>query len=127
MANECVSCHESGLICIPRGDDCTVVFTVRENDCDGDFFDISGASEIVFIVADTFDGTVRITKRLSTGGISIAGNGYQFWTAITDTETATLVRTNNYFEAQVTTSLGLKKTVARGVFKAQDTMIKDLP
>jgi len=109
-----------------RGDDSIVVITVRENDCAGDYFDISGASEIGFIVADEFGGTVRITKKLSTGGIAISTNLYQFYFTVTAAESAALVRNKNYFECQVTSATGVKKTVVVGILEANDTMIKGL-
>jgi len=117
----------NGYIAVPQGDDCLIVFSSHENDSHGSLFDISGAIEIVFIVADELGGTVRITKRMSDGDIAISTNLYQFYFTVTDTETASLVRQTNYFECQITSSVGLKKTVRSGVFKAIDTMIKDIP
>lgn len=117
-------CVSSGYICAPRGDYTRIIFSVY--DTDGDEFPVTGAQEIVFIVADSFGGTVRITKRLTTGGITISTNGYQFVVTVLAAEAATLVRNDNYYEAQVTNSAGLKKTVSAGKFKSQDTMIKDL-
>jgi len=123
----CETCPPKGYICVPRGDDLLVVFTVRENDCAGDLFEIGGASEIVFIVADEFGGTIRITKKLSTSGITISTNLYQFYFTITAAESETLVRNKNYFECQVTSAAGTKKTVVTGILEAPDTMIKDIP
>lgn len=126
-------CIERGYICVPRGDDSRIIFSVR--DTDGDEFDVAGADEIVFIVADgeiiggnTYPGgTVLIEKRLSDGEILIAGTGWQYVVDLSDTETAALPRTNLYYETQVTNSAGLKKTVSAGIFKAENTMIKDIP
>lgn len=125
-------CIERGYICAPRGDDSTVIVSVR--DSDGDEFDIVGATEIVFIVADgeiiggnTYPGgTVLIEKRLSNSEIVIAGTGWQYLVELSAAETADLPRTNLYYETQVTTSAGLKKTVGAGIFKAENTMIKDI-
>ena len=129
--NTC-GCIKTGYICAPRGDDTRVVVSVY--DTDGDEFDLAGTSEIVFIVADgeliggnmNPGGSVLIEKRLTTSGIQLAGTGYQFIVTLTDTETATLPRVNLYFEARVTTSAGLNKTVLAGIFKAENTMIKDI-
>ena len=115
-----------GYICVPRGDSATVVFTVHEDADYGPFMDISGADEIVFIVADTQGGTVRITKEFSASQIFISTNGYQFYTTITSADSDTLVQVTNYFECRVTSPTGENRTVARGVFKSPNTMIKDL-
>lgn len=127
QSSACETCPPRGFICVPKGDDCVVVMTVKENDCDGEYFDISGASEIVFVVADELGGTVRITKKMSLAEVSISTNLYQFYFTVTASNTAALVRQSNYFECQVTSAAGLKKTVLTGIFKATDTMIKDLP
>lgn len=126
------SCIYRGFICAPRGDDSRIIVSVY--DTDGDEFDIIGSSEIVFIVADgefvggnTYPGgTVLIEKRLSDSDIIIAGTGWQYVVDLTADETAALPRTNLYYETQVTTSAGLKKTVSAGIFKAENTMIKDI-
>lgn len=127
------ACIRRGSICAPRGDDTRILFSVY--DTDGDEFDISGADEIVFIVAEgswiagnIYPGNpVYIEKRLTDGEILIAGTDYQFIVDVTAADTADLPRTNLYYEVQVTTSAGLKKTVSAGIFKAENTMIKDLP
>lgn len=124
-ACDCQGCISRGSICAPKGDDTRILFTVLDDD--GDEFDISGATEIVFIVADSINGEVRIVKRLSDGDISISTNQYQFYLTVTAAETASLPRGKNYYEAQITTSAGLKKTVSHGLFRATETRIKDLP
>lgn len=126
------SCIHRGFICAPRGDDSRLIVSVV--DSDGDEFDIIGASEIVFIVADGMivggntypGGTVLIEKRLSDGEITIAGTGWQYVVDLSDTETAALPRNNLYYETQVTTSAGLKKTVSAGIFRAENTMIRSI-
>ena len=133
MSCSCGGCVSRDTICIPRGDDMSVIVSVY--DSSGDEFDISSADEIIFIVADGVGtsgnigpgGTIRVTKRLSTGGITIAGTLYQFVVAITGTDTEGFTRTNNYWEAMVETSSGVRKTVAAGKFKSENTMIRDLP
>jgi len=122
---DCNGCVSTGRICAPKGDDTRIVFTVLDND--GDEFDLTSALEIVFIVADSLNGDVRIVKKLSAGQISIPTNGYQFALTVTAAETASLPRSKSYYEAQVTTAAGNKKTVSRGLFRATETRIKDLP
>lgn len=126
-------CVPRGSICVPRGDDARIIFSVY--DTDGMEFDISGATEIIFVVAEgkyigstIYPGLpVYIEKRLTDGDITIAGNQYEFIVDVTNAETAALPRNNLYYEAQVTTSEGLKRTVSAGIFYAQDTLIKDVP
>lgn len=120
----CGACIRPGVICAPRGDDVFVIFSVY--DTDDDEFDLTGATEIILLVADSKGGTVRFTKSLTGGEIQIGGTLYQFMVTITDDDTGSLVNTNNYYEVQVTTSAGLKKTVSAGLFKSDDTMIKDI-
>ena len=133
MSCSCGGCISRGQICVPRGDDTSIIFDVY--DSDGDEFVITGATEIVFIVAVgviiggtvTAGGSVLIEKRLSDGDIEIAGTGYQFVVGIDAADTADFTTSTNYYEAQITTSGGLKKTVASGVFVSENTMIKDIP
>lgn len=120
----CGGCIRRGNICAPKGDDALIVFSIY--DTDGDEFDLTGAAEIVFMVADEYDGEVRFVKRLTDAQIQISTNGYQFAVTVTDEDTADLIRVNNYYEVQVTTSAGLKKTVSAGNFEATNTMIRGL-
>ena len=132
MSCGCGGCVTGGGICVPRGDDTTVIFYVY--DSDDSQYDISGATEIVFIVAEGVvvggnigpGGAVLIEKRLSLGEIVIAGTLFQFTVAIDAADTTGFAISRNYYEVQVTTSSGLKKTVANGVFTSQNTMIKDI-
>ena len=117
------ACIKPGSICAPQGDDVMVIFSIY--DTDGDEFDLTGATEIVFLVADERGGTVRFTKSLSDGDISISTNGYQFSVVVTDDDTVLPVLRRNYYEVQVTNSAGLKKTVSSGSYIATRTMIKD--
>lgn len=132
MSCGCGGCVTRGEICVARGDDTTVIFSVY--DSEDAPYDISGATEIVFIVAEGIvvggnigpGGAVLIEKRLSLGEIVIAGTLFQFTVAIDAADTTGFAISRNYYEVQVTTSSGLKKTVANGVFTSQNTMIKDI-
>lgn len=119
-----MTCIKPGWICGPQGDDVLVIFSVF--DTDDDEFDITGATEIVFAVSDYKGGAIRIIKRLTDGDIQISTNGYQFAVTITDDDTLATVRRKNYYEVQVTTSTGLKKTISAGTFTATRTIIKDI-
>ncbi len=122
----CCDCPPRSTICIPRGDALRVIVDVRENTCDGDLYDLGGVSEIVFVAADELGGEYRIVKRMSTGGVSVSTNGYQFYFTIASAESASLTRNNNYFEIRVTTAGGAPKTVLCGVLSSPQTMAKDL-
>lgn len=125
-------CISRGHICAPKGDDTRIVFSVYDTDCNE--FDLSGASEIVFIVADgamiggniQAGGAVLIEKRMTLGDILISTNLYQYSLTITSAESADLPRSRLYYETQVTTSSGEKRTVSAGLFEATSTMIKDI-
>lgn len=124
ICNSGDQCIKPGFICAPQGDDVLVVFSIY--DTDGDEFDLTGASEIVFAVSDYRRGTVRIVKRLSDGEVQISTNGYQFAVTLTDDDTIAPVHVKNYYEVQVTNSAGLKRTVSAGRYSADHTMIKDI-
>lgn len=115
-----------GVICVPRGDAMRVVVDVRENTCDGELFDISSLSEIVFAVYDENGGANRIEKRLSTGGVTISTNDYQFYFTVTNAESASVVNQTSYFEITAFTASGLQKTILCGTFKSPETSNKDL-
>lgn len=118
-------CAPRGSFCIPRGDSAYLVFSVY--DTDGDEFDISGASEIVFAIADDdTGGQVRVVKRLTDTEIQISTNMYQFMVTLDSVDTESLAKVHNYYEARITTSSGLQKTVSSGLFKSTDTVIKDI-
>lgn len=119
--DECVS---RGYICAPQGDDVAVLFSVLDQD--GDEFDISGATEIVFAVADERGGLVRFVKTLTDGDIVASTNGYQFRVYLTGDDTNLPVKKVNYYEARVTNSAGEHKTVSAGAYIATRTIIKDL-
>lgn len=120
------NCPATGVICVPRGDALRVVVDVRENTCSGDLYDITGASEIVFAVADELGGVDRIVKRLSDAEIGISTNGYQFYFTINSADSLALVRNTNYFEIRLTTATGAPKTIMCGVLSSPQTIIKDL-
>ena len=118
-------CIAPGFICAPQGDDLRVLFSVFDND--GDEYDLTGATEIVMAVADERNGPVRFVKRLSTGDITLSGSGYQFVVYLTDEDTIIPVRQKNHYEVRVTNSVGENKTVSAGLYRADRTIIKDLP
>lgn len=128
----CGGCISRGAICVPRGDDRRVIFSVK--DSDGDEYDISGASEIVFIIAEGLNmsgnvypgGSVIVEKRLTTGGIVLAGTGYQFVVLLDTVDTADLPAMRMYYEARITSAGGEQYTISNGLFLSQDTMIKDI-
>lgn len=123
----CGECIDRELLCIGSGNDKTFLFSVFDQD--GDEFDISAASEIVFSVSDgvivggniTAGGTVRFTKKMSLSEITIAGTGYQFLLDISPSDTDPLVNRDYYWDATVTTSAGKSYTVKSGVFRITKT------
>lgn len=118
------ACIRPGYICAPQGDDVRVLVSVYDED--GDEFDLTGSTEIVFAVADDRLGTVRIVKTMTEGDITIAGSGYQFVVYLSDDDTTLPVKRVNYYEIRVTNSAGEHKTVSAGNYTATRTIIKDL-
>ena len=118
------ACIKLGYICAPQGDDLRVLVSVY--DLDGDEYDLTGAQEIVFAVADDRLGTVRLVKTLSEDDIAISTNGYQFVVYLTEDDTILPVKRVNYYEVRVTNAEGDHKTVAAGNYTATRTIIKDI-
>lgn len=127
-------CVPRGFICAPRGDDAKIVFDVYDED--GDEYDLTGATQIAFVVAAgrDFGGyvmhsgfPVHIVKRLTTGGVTILPSLYQFEVNLSSAETGALPVAHLYYEARVTNSSGKSRTVSLGNFHSTPTMIKDIP
>lgn len=117
-------CVARGYICAPQGDDVSVLFSVLDQD--GDEFDISGAAEIVFAVADERGGTVRFVKTMTDGDVVLSTNGYQFRIYLTNEDTIVPVKKVNYYEVRITNDEGEHKTVSAGAYIATRTIIKDI-
>lgn len=132
MSCGCGGCISRGFICSPRGDDIKVLVSVMSSE--GQEYDITGASEIVLVVATGEwvggniypGGTVDFEKKMSDGDIQIAGTGYQFLVSISGSDTADMDTTQRYYEIRITSSAGENSTISSGVFFAENTMIKDL-
>jgi hypothetical protein len=120
----CNTCPPSDEICVPSGDAAVIWFEVKDED--GSLFDISGALDIVFLVATENQGTVLLTKKMSLGGVTIDGTGSAFYISVTRADTELLTSRKNYYEATVIASSGSPVTVSAGIFSAPPTMNKDL-
>lgn len=120
-------CVYRANLCIGLNNDKRFIFSMYDQD--GDEFDVSAATEIVFSVSDGIEvggnvlagGVVRFEKRLTTSGVSITGTGYQVVVDVTPADTATLVHNRNYYDLTVTTSSGMNYTVVAGVFELVNT------
>lgn len=127
MSCNCGGCISRALLCIGGGNDKRFLFSVLDELHDE--VDISGASEIVFSVSDGImiggninaGGTLRFEKKLSDGGVVIAGTGYQFVVDIGPADTALLVKSDNYFDVTITTSGGEVYTIKAGIFRVTQT------
>lgn len=127
MSCECGSCVSRETLCIGGHNSKDFLFSVL--DVDGDEFDISGASEIEFVVSDgvwisgnvSAGGVRRIVKKLSDGGVVIAGTGYQFIVEVNPADVDLLEYENNYWDVTVTTSSGKVYTVKAGLFRVTQT------
>lgn len=111
-------------ICAPQGDDVNVLVSIY--DTDQDEFDISGALEAVFVVSDSITGADRIVKKMTEGDISVSTNRYQLVVRLTSEDTIKPVKRKNYYELRITSADGRKRTVSAGLYKAEQTIIKDV-
>lgn len=131
MNCDCGDCIPRETLCIGGGNSKRFLFSVLDQD--GDEFDISAATQISFIVSDgvwvsgnlTAGGQVRIQKLLTSGGVAIAGTGYQFIVDILPTDVELLQSDNNYWDATVTTAAGNVYTVKAGIFRVTQTSAGD--
>jgi hypothetical protein len=112
---------------VPKHNDARLIFTVRDEE--GQLVDISGAEEIVFAVWDVpkeLGGAVQFSKTLTDGDITIHGNGYKFTVWVFRNESGALTKRLNYFECDIlnddpANENGSKRTVAAGLFRAENT------
>lgn len=127
MTCNCGGCIDRQLLCIGKGNSKTFVFSVLDQD--GDEVDISSDSEIVFLVSEGVSvagnilpgGSVLIEKRLSDGDVLIAGTGYQFVVNLSPSDTADIMKVDNYYDATLHTSSGDVYTVKAGKFRVTPT------
>jgi len=108
-------------IAVPQDNDATLEFTYQDQD--GNLLDLTGVSEIDFVVFTSIDGTAEIEKTYTGGDIVIYGNDYQFSVPITDLDTQGLTNRLSYHECRVTNSDGEKRTVSAGIFRCEKTYI----
>lgn len=121
MSCSCGGCIDNQVWCVPRGD--YRLFIVDVKDESGDVIDITGFSEIEYIIADKQGGTIELTKSLSGGGISITGTGYQFAITITEADSKALSQNLMYHELRMTDSGGEGQTLISGLFRSPFTML----
>lgn len=123
-----IECVKRTSICVPSGDYRRIVVSVY--DTDGNAFDISSASNIVFLVSQgsTFNGSVfpgglDVFEKNLGNGITLAGTGYQYVVDIEPADTIDLIHRVHYFETAVVTTEG-KVTVLCGRFLVAPTQIE---
>lgn len=109
---------------IPQDNDAYLVFDVVDND--ENLVDITGSSEVIFAAFTQKGGVAEIVKKLSLSEITIFGSGYKFGFWINASEASALTNRLSYHECQITNSIGKKRTVSAGVFRAEKTYIKDI-
>ena len=106
---------------IPQSNDANLVFDFQDQT--GALLDLTGVSEIEFVVFDEQNGTAEIEKTLSGGDIVIYGNNYQFQVTISKADTLLLTNRLSYHECEVTNSGGETRTVSAGLFRCENTSI----
>ena len=108
-----------GTIIVPKGDAARVRFSVYDED--GDAFDLSTAVDVEFAVSIDQSSPIFLSKKLSTGGITVSGN--TFTVTITSANSKLPMHVRNYFEAAVQLTSTQRRTVAAGVYRAPDTIL----
>ncbi len=108
-------------IAVPQDNDAVLEFTYQDQD--GNLLDLTGVSEIDFVVFTDLDGIAQINKTWTGGDITIYGNNYQFSVPITALDTQGLTNRLSYHECRVTNSAGDKRTVSAGLFRRENTYI----
>lgn len=109
---------------VPDDNDAELIFTFQDEN--GALGDLTGVTEIEFVVFQSYGGAVEFSKTLTGGNIVIAGNDYQFALWIDAADTAALTNRLSYHECQVTNSAGRKRTVSAGLFRSERTYIGDI-
>lgn len=108
-----------GMIIVPKGDAARVRFSIYDED--GAAFDLSTAVDIEFAVSIDQSSPIFLSKKLSTGGITVSGN--TFTVTITSANSKLPMHVRNYFEAAVQLTSTQRRTVAAGVYRAPDTIL----
>lgn len=115
-------CIKEIKLCIGQGNDKGFLFTAYDQT--GALLDVSGASQITFIISASVTSSILLTKTLSGGGV-VLSNAHQFRVQISDTESAALPIGGLYCEVGIVSATGEKYTLGAGVFTVQDTRIWD--
>lgn len=113
----CGVIHEINLS-IAAGDDKSFLFTAYDED--GELLDISGASQITFIIARR-SGAVLLEKVIGAG--VLINNANQFTVEITDFDSADLPVGVLYCEAHLVNATGKKYTIGAGPFTVARSII----
>lgn len=108
-------------ISVPQDNDARLIFDYQDQD--GTLLDLTGVSEIEFVIFNDRDGVSEVSKTLTGGDITIFGNMYQFSVPISATDTQGLTNRLSYHECQVVNSDGDKRTVSAGIFRCEKTYI----
>lgn len=105
---------EEGTIEFFSGNDVLLRFTVMDEDNPPAAKDLSGALEIIFVIAKAQGKTAALTKSLASGiSITDAAAG-EFEVTLTKSDTEPLGPTHQYYEVRVKDVLAKTATVAYG-------------
>lgn len=108
-------------ICVPQHDAQDLYFDIVDDG--GVAVDVSTASEIVWIIADAIDGTIRITKALTGTGLTLQTNS-RVKVELTSAN-MNMAAADYYHELRITNVAGDPATVLKGTFTIEDTRIGD--
>lgn len=121
---DCVDTSSCGgiankVFCVPRGDYRRIIVNVTDED--GGALDISGFSNIEYVIAPSVDDVPTITKSLGSG-IVLGGDQSSFVITLTEADTATITSDYVYHECRLTNG-SEGQTVFAGFFRSPDTIL----
>lgn len=112
-------CPSNVVFCVPRGDYRRIIANVV--DLDGDALDISGFSNIEYVIANDVDSAPIVSKSLG-AGIVIGGDNASFVITLTEADSASLQQDYSYQECRLTNGTE-GQTMFAGFFRSPNTIL----
>lgn len=116
IENACIS---NKVFCVPRGDYRRIIVNVI--DANGSAVDISGFSEIEYVIANDVNSAPIVSKTLG-AGIVIGGDNASFVVTLSEADTALLTQEYSYQECRLTNGVE-GQTIFAGFFRSPDTIL----
>lgn len=120
---ECVAietaCIANKVFCVPRGDYRRIIVNVT--DANGDAIDISGFTNVEYVIAADVNSSPVISKSLGSG-IVIGGDNASFVITLTESDTRLVPQDYSYQECRLTNG-SEGQTIFAGFFRSPDTIL----